>query len=165
VNVETRKAILLFVVLFVTWQVLYPLGLDTLLGYVIVLAVLAGFLVLDKQNPSKVGLRRPSGWRRYVSIGCVFAAIFVLYLFVLGSILYSNTSPSLSRPLIFSVGFGVLSIPYVLVLALTIALVEETSFRGYILRNLRRSSRREKLFFTPPSSSPCTTSHSSISTQ
>jgi membrane protease YdiL (CAAX protease family) len=130
---------LLFLVLFVTWQLLYPLGLDTLLGYSIVLVVVAGFLVLDKQSLAKVGLRRPSGWARYVVIGCVLAAIFVMYLFVLGSVLYSNAPPSLSRPEILSVGAGVLSVPYVLVLALAIGLVEETSFRGYILRNLRGS--------------------------
>jgi membrane protease YdiL (CAAX protease family) len=148
VNLETRKAILLFMVLFVTWQVLYPLRLDTLVGYAIVLAVLAGFLFLDKQTLQKVGLRRLSGWRRYVAIGCVLAAICVLYLFVLGSLLYSNVTPSLSRPLIFSVGLGVLSVPYVLVLALTVAFVEETSFRGYILRNLRGSfsERRAVLY-------------------
>jgi membrane protease YdiL (CAAX protease family) len=139
VNTETKKAILLFLVLFVTWQLLYPLGLDTLLGYVIVLAVLVGFLALDKQTLAKVGLRRTPGWRSYVGIGCVLAAIFVLYLFVLGSVLYSNVTPSLSRPLILSVRLGVLSVPYVLVLALTVAFVEETSFRGYILRNLRGS--------------------------
>ncbi len=143
-NIQTRKAILLFTVLFVTWQVLYPLGLDTLLGYAIVLAVVAGFLALDKQSLAKVGLRRPSGWRNYIGIGCVLAAIFVMYLFVLGSVLYSNVPPSLSRPEIFSVGAGVLSVPYVLVLALTIGLVEETSFRGYILRNLRSSFSERK---------------------
>ncbi len=139
VKVESRKAILLFIVLFVTWQVLYPLGLNTLLGYAIVLAVVAGFLVLDKQSLTQVGLRRTSSWRSYVGIGCVLATIFVMYIFLLGSLLYSNVPPSLSRPLIFSVGYGVLSVPYVLVLALTIGLVEETSFRGYILRNLRGS--------------------------
>jgi CAAX protease family protein len=147
-NVGIRKAILLFVVLFVTWQVLYPMGLDTLLGYAIVLAVVVAFLALDKQSLSKVGLRRPSGWRGYAEIGCVLAAIFVLYLFALGSVLYSNVPPSLSRPEIFSVGAGVLSVPYVLVLALIIGLVEETSFRGYILRNLRSSfaERRAVLY-------------------
>jgi len=139
VNVEIRKAILLFTVVFVTWQVLYPLGLDTLLGYAIVLVVVAGFLALDKQSLAKVGLRRPSGWRSYAGIGCLLAVVFVVYMFLLGSVLYSNVPPSLSRPLIFSVGLGVLSVPYVLVLALTVGLVEETSFRGYILRNLRGS--------------------------
>jgi membrane protease YdiL (CAAX protease family) len=137
VNTEIRKAILLFLVLFVTWQVLYPLVLDTLLGYVIVLAVLISFLALDKQTLARVGLRRTPGWRSYVGIGCVLGATFALYLFVLGSVLYSNPSPSLIRPLILSVGWGILGVPYVLVLALTIGLVEETSFRGYILRNLR----------------------------
>ncbi len=131
-------------VLFVTWQVLYPIGLDTLLGYAIVLAVVAGFLALDKQSLAKVGLRGASGWRSYVGLGCVLAAIFVTYIFVLGSVLYSNAPPSLSRPLIFSVGLGVLSVPYVLVLALTIGLVEESSFRGYILRNLRGSFSERK---------------------
>jgi len=144
VNIEIRKAILLFVVLFVTWQVLYPLGLDTLVAYAIVLVVVAGFLALDKQSLAKVGLRRLSSWKGYVGFGCVLAAIFVLYLFVLGSVLYSNVTPSLSRPEIYSVGAGVLSVPYVLVLALTIGLVEETSFRGYILRNLRGSSSERK---------------------
>ncbi len=127
-NIEIRKAILLFVVLFVTWQVLYPLGLDTLVAYAIVLVVVAGFLALDKQSLAKVGLRRLSSWKGYVGFGCVLAAIF----------------PSLSRPEIYSVGAGVLSVPYVLVLALTIGLVEETSFRGYILRNLRGSSSERK---------------------
>jgi membrane protease YdiL (CAAX protease family) len=139
VNADIRKAIILFLVLFVTWQVLYPLGLDTLLGYVIVLAVLVSFLALDKQTLAKVGLRRTPGWRSYVGIGCVLAATFVLYLFLLGSVLYSNASPSLIRPLILSVGWGIFAVPYVLFLALTIGLVEETSFRGYILRNLRGS--------------------------
>jgi membrane protease YdiL (CAAX protease family) len=143
-DARTRKAILLFVVLFVTWQLLYSLGLDTLLGYAIVLAVVVVFLALDKQSLAKVGLRRPSGWTGYVVIGCVLAVIFVTYLFVVGSVLYSNVPPSLSRPEIFSVGAGVLSVPYLLVLALTIGLVEETSFRGYILRNLRGSFSARK---------------------
>ena len=148
-NVGTRKAILLLTVLFVTWQVLYPLGLDTLLGYAIVLAVVAGFLALDKQSLARVGLKRPSGWTGYVAIGCVLAVIFVSYLYLLGSLLYSNVPPSLSRPEIISVGFGVLSVPYVLVLALFIGLVEETSFRGYILRNLRESfSERRAILYS-----------------
>ncbi len=143
-NIETRKVILLFLVLFVTWQLLYPLGLDTLLGYAFVLAVVVVFLALDKQSLAKVGFRRPSGWTGYVVIGCVLATIFITYLFVVGSVLYSNVPPSLSRPEIYSVGAGVLSVPYVLVLALTIGLVEETSFRGYILRNLRGSFSARK---------------------
>lgn len=138
-GVHVRKSILLFLVLFATWQLLYPLGLNTLLGYAIVLAVVASFLVLDRQSFAQVGLRKPSRWKSYIGIGSMISVVSATYMFLLGSGLYSNVPPYLSRPLILSVGFGILGVPYVLVLALTIGIVEETSFRGYILRNLRES--------------------------
>ncbi len=65
------------------------------------------------------------------SLSCIWS--------ILGSVLFSSAPQSLIQPLIFSVGYGVLSVPYVLVLALVIGLAEECSFRGYILRNLRGS--------------------------
>ncbi len=140
-KLETKKAILLFFLLFLTWQVLWfvaGLGLNTLLGYTAVFAVLVVFLALDGQKARGLGLTRPRYWKRYVAAGFVLAVAFVSYMFALGPAL-SQGNPELSEPLISSVGYGVLSVPYVGVVALAVGLVEETSFRGYILRNLRKS--------------------------
>ena len=148
-RIETVKALILFLVLFAVWQVLYSFALDELLAYTIVLVVLAGFLFLDKQSLASLGFRRPSSWKRYAGIGLILGAVFVMYVFTLGSALFASDPESLIRPLIFTVNLGVLSVPYVAALALAVALVEETSFRGYILRNLIQSfSHRRALLFS-----------------
>jgi len=131
---ELRKVILFFFVVFLTWQVLYVFdqvinGIDWLLAYSIVLVVITCFFILDKQKIGDLGLKKPLLWKRYVMIGFVFAVLVILFWF------------SISLPLPFTVHeifrYGILSIPYNALFALVVGLVEETSFRGYILRNLR----------------------------
>lgn len=133
---EVRKAIVLFVVLFITWQVLYFVdlainGLDWLLAYLVVLAVAICFFILDKQKASDLGLTKPRLWKRYIIVGFVFAVGYVLYWAGLGALVFS-TGPTYVIP------HGIFSIPYNALQALVIGLVEETAFRGYILRNLKK---------------------------
>jgi len=136
VEVGTRKAISLCLVLFITWQGLYFIdvvinGLDWLLAYLAVLAVAICYYILDKQKASDLGLSRPRLWRRYIIVGFMFAVGYVLYWAVLGALIFS-TGPT------YVIQHGIFSIPYNALHALIIGLVEETSFRGYILRNLRK---------------------------
>jgi membrane protease YdiL (CAAX protease family) len=134
-QVELRKAILFFLVVFSTWQVLYIFnwllnGIDWLFAYSIVLAVVTCFFLLDKQKMSDLGLKKPLLWKRYVMIGFGFAVLVIIVWF------------GISLPLPFTAheifGHGILSIPYNALFALVVGLVEETSFRGYILGNLRK---------------------------
>ncbi len=105
-------------------------GIDWLLAYSTVLAVITCFFLLDKQRTSDLGLKKPLLWKRYIIIGFVFAVLVVLVWF------------GISLPLPFTVheifSRGILSIPYNALFALVVGLVEETAFRGYILGNLRR---------------------------
>jgi len=133
---EVRKAILLSLALFVTWQALYFVdlaigGLDWLLAYLTVLAVAICFLILDKQKTSDLGLTKPRPWKRYIIIGFMFAVVYVLYWAGLGVLLFS-TGPT------YVIQHGIFSMPYNALQALVIGLVEEVSFRGYVLRNLKR---------------------------
>jgi membrane protease YdiL (CAAX protease family) len=86
--------------------------------------------VIDKQKLGDLGFKKPSLWKRYAIIGFFFAAIYVLY-WAESSIITLPTEP---KP-IFS--RGVFSIPYSVLFALVVGFVEESSFRGYILRNFR----------------------------
>ena len=132
---ELRKVILFFSVVFSTWQVLYIIdwflnGIDWLLAYLIVLVVVACFFLLDKQRLSDLGLTKPLFWKRYVLIGFVFAVLVIFFWFGIG----------LSLPFAVHEVFrmGIWSIPYNALFALVVGLVEETAFRGYVLRNLRK---------------------------
>jgi membrane protease YdiL (CAAX protease family) len=118
-----------------TWQVLYVVnwvlnGIDWLLAYSIVLVVITCFFILDKQRTSDLGLRKPLLWKRYIIIGFVFAVLVILFWFL------SMFSLPATVHEIFR--YGILSIPYNGLFALVVGLVEETSFRGYILGNLRK---------------------------
>jgi membrane protease YdiL (CAAX protease family) len=136
VEVVVRKAIFLFLALFITWQVLYYVnlivnGLDWLLAYLVVLAVAICFYILDKQKANDLGLVRSRLWGRYVIIALMFAVGYVLYWAVLGALIFSTGPISI-------IPHGPFSIPYAALEALVIGLVEETAFRGYILRNLKK---------------------------
>ena len=127
---------MLFLVLFLTWQALHFFGLEFptlydywLFAYLAVLAVAFCFLVLDKQKAANLGFKKPKAWKKCAIIGFVLAVAYILYLYGLGSFIFS-TGP------IQVVQHGILSLPYNVLFALTVGLVEETSFRGYILRNL-----------------------------
>jgi membrane protease YdiL (CAAX protease family) len=139
-----RKAVSLFLVLFLTWQVLYFVTLSFptlneywLLAYFIALASAVCFFVLDKQKARDLGLTRPKAWKKYVAIGFVLAVFYNVYWAVVGAPVFS-TGPT------WSIQHGIFSVPYNLLFALIVGLVEETSFRGYILRNLSKvySSKR-----------------------
>jgi len=132
---ELRKVILFFLVVFSTWQILYIIdwflnGIDWLFAYSIVLAVVTCFFLLDKQGTSDLGLKKPLLWKRYMMIGFDFAALVILIWFCI-SLPLPFTVHEISR-------YGILSIVYNAVFALVVGLVEETSFRGYILGNLRK---------------------------
>jgi len=135
-KVEVKKAILLFLVLFSTWQVLYLItfvfpNLDWLLAYSAVLVVAICFFVLDKQNASDLGLKKTQHWVKYIIIGFTFAVFYNLYWAVLGVPIFSTGSKQVAQ-------HGVFTIPYNALFAFVVGLVEETSFRGYILRNLSK---------------------------
>lgn len=134
---ELRKVILFFLVVFFTWQILYVVnwilnGLDWMVAYSIVLVVITCFFNLDKQKTSDLGLKKPPHWKRYMIIGFA-SAIFIILYWVALSIL---TLPIMLKEQIFP--YGILSILYNALFALVVGLVEETSFRGYILSNLRK---------------------------
>lgn len=78
-----------------------------------------------------MGFKRSSLRKRYVFFGFVFAVLIILYWVVLSSLLSLTTPKEIFQ-------YGIFSIPYNILLALVVGLVEETSFRGYILRNLRK---------------------------
>lgn len=133
-KVEAKKALLLFFVLFITWHIIYFAnwvlnGIDWLLAYSLVLVVLVCFFVLDKQKLGDLGLERVSMWKRYVLVGFLFA-IFIILAWAGISLVLPTTFHEIFN-------YGVWSIPYNALFALVVGLVEETSFRGYILRNLR----------------------------
>jgi membrane protease YdiL (CAAX protease family) len=130
-----KKAILLFSVLFLTWQVLYFVALIFptlneywLFAYLAVFAVAICFFVLDKQRVRDLGFTKPKAWR-YIAVGFVFAVVYNVYWAVVGAPIFSTGS-------IQVIQHGIFSVPYNLLFALIVGLVEETSFRGYILRNL-----------------------------
>jgi membrane protease YdiL (CAAX protease family) len=136
-KVEVRKAILLFLVLFLTWQILYLVtlifpSLDWLLAYSVVLAVATCFFVLGKQNAGDLGLKKTQHWVKYVIIGFVFAVFYNLYWAVLGVPIFSTGPKQV-------VQHGIFTIPYNALFALVVGVVEETSFMGYILRNLSKA--------------------------
>jgi len=133
---EVKKAFLLFLVLFLTWQGIYliasayPILYDYwLLAYLGISAAAICFFALDKQKIGELGLWKPKEWRKGAIIGLVFAVAYNIYWVILGT-------PIFSLGPVRIVSHGVLSIPYNLLFALTVGVVEETSFRGYILRNL-----------------------------
>jgi len=135
---EIKKAISLFLVLFLTWQVLYLVTLSFptlseywLLAYLVVLAAAVCFFILDKQKARDLGLRKPKAWKKYVAIGFVLAVFYNVYWAVVGAPIFS-TGP------IWHTQHGIFTVPYNLSFALIVSLVEETSFRGYILRNLSK---------------------------
>jgi membrane protease YdiL (CAAX protease family) len=135
---EVKKAISLFLVLFSTWQVLYLVTLSFptlneywLFAYLVVLGAAVCFFILDKQKARDLGLRKPKAWKKYVATSFVFAVFYNVYWAVAGTPIFS-TGPILSTQ------HGIFTVPYNLLFALTVGLVEETSFRGYILRNLNR---------------------------
>lgn len=135
-KVEVRKAILLFLVLFSTWQILYYItlifsNLDWLLAYSVALIVAICFFVLDKQNAADLGLKKTHHWVRYIIIGFIFAVFYNLYWSVLGVAIFSTGTKQVAQ-------HGVFTIPYNALFALVVGFVEETSFRGYILRNLSK---------------------------
>ena len=133
---EIKKAFLLFLVLFLTWQVLYFVTLILpalneywLLAYLAVLAVAVCFFILDKQKARDLGLRNPEAWKNYIAMGFVLAVVYNIYWAAVGV-------PIFSIGQIQVIEHGIFSVPYNLLFASTVGLVEETSFRGYILRNL-----------------------------
>jgi len=135
---EIRKAVSLFLILFFTWQFLYLITLCFpilseywLLAYLTVLVVAVCFFILDKQNAADLGLRKTRVWKEYVAVGFVLAVFYNVYWVVVGASIFS-IGP------IWRTQHGIFTIPYDLSLALTVSLVEETSFRGYILRNLSK---------------------------
>jgi membrane protease YdiL (CAAX protease family) len=141
-KVEVRKAILLFLVLFLTWQILYLVtlifpSLDWLLAYSVVLVVATCFFVLDKQNAGDLGLKKTQHLVKYVIIGFVFAVFYNLYWAVLGVPIFSTGPKQV-------VQHGMFTIPYNALFALVVGVVEETSFRGYILRNLSKAYSSKK---------------------
>ncbi|MEM3700120.1 MAG: CPBP family intramembrane glutamic endopeptidase [Candidatus Bathyarchaeia archaeon] len=134
-NVNVRKAILLFLVLFLTWHVLYYitflfpfLSKYWLFAYLVVFMVEVCFFVLDKQKISDLGITKHKAWKKYFIVGFIFAVAYSSYLIVIGASLFSLGPSS-------TLQHGMFTIPYNILLALIVGLVEETAFRGYILRN------------------------------
>lgn len=143
-DAAVKKAIWLFLVLFLTWQVIYfvalvfPILYDYwLFAYLGVFAVAICFFVLDKQKMGELGLKKTKIWKASIIIGLVFAVAYNIYWVVLGTPIFSIESVRI-------VSHGVFSIPYNLLFALTVGLVEETTFRGYILRNLSKTYSNTK---------------------
>jgi hypothetical protein len=141
-KVEVGKAILLFLVLFLTWQLLYYVtlifpSLDWLLAYSVVLAVAICFFVLDKQNAADLGLKKTQHWARYIIIGFMFAVFYDLYWALIGVPIFSTATKQVFQ-------HGIFTVPYNALFALVVGLVEETSFRGYILRKLGKVYSRTK---------------------
>lgn len=90
------------------------------------------FLIVDKQKVTDLGFWKPSLWKRYMLMGFMFAVFIILYWAGLGALILPTTVKEQIFP------YGIFTIPYNLLFALVVGLVEETSFRGYILRNLRK---------------------------
>lgn len=137
--VEVRKAVLLFLTLFVAWHFLYcltwvfPLLSDYwLLAYLIVFGVEICYFILDGQKASDLGIAKTKAYKRYITVGLIFALSYNFYLIAIGAAIFS-LEPSLS------VQYGLFTVLYNALLALTIGVVEESAFRGYILRNLAKA--------------------------
>lgn len=137
-RIEEKKAVLIFLVLFLTWQSIYFFALKFpilyeywLFAYLAVFIVAILFFVLDRQKAVDLGFKKQKAWKKYVIIGFVLAYVYILYLAGLGSILFSIGPVQV-------VQHGILSVPYNASFALIVGLVEEASFRGYILRNLHK---------------------------
>jgi membrane protease YdiL (CAAX protease family) len=131
-----KKAILLFLIVFITWQAIYAVALifpslydHWLISYLIVLAVIVCFFALDKQKISDLGLRKNISWKSSIIVGVIFAIIYNVYWVLLGT-------PILSAGPVRIVSHGIFSISYNILFAITVGVIEETTFRGYILRNL-----------------------------
>jgi len=130
-----KKAILLFLVVFVTWQAIYAVALVLpalynywLISYLIVLVVIIVFFALDKQRINDLGLKKDSFWKISIILGITFAVIYNVYWVLVGT-------PILSAVPVRIISHGIFSIPYNILFAITVGVVEETTFRGYILRN------------------------------
>jgi len=132
---ELVKPVLLFLLLFSTWQVLYVaeslLGLDHAVAYLMVLGSATCFFILDHQKMSDLGLRRSPGWQAEVQAGFILAVALVL-LKDAAALATSADPPAILK--------GILDFSRVAALALTAGAVEEISFRGYILRKLAASN-------------------------
>lgn len=125
-------------VLFLTWQALYFFALTIpalynywLLAYLAVLAVVLCFFVLDRQKVADLGLKKSKAWKKYIVIGFILAVAYILYTFGLGRLIFPAGQVQV-------VQHGVFSVPYNVLFALTVGLVEEASFRGYILRKMSK---------------------------
>lgn len=112
-----------------------------LFSYLIVFTVAVCFFILDKQRINDLGLRRTKAWKRYIIIGFILAAFYNIYWIVVGL-------PIFSIGPMWHAQYGFFTVPYNFSLALIIGFVEETSFRGYILRNFSKiySSRRAIIY-------------------
>ncbi|MCX6655143.1 MAG: type II CAAX endopeptidase family protein [Candidatus Bathyarchaeota archaeon] len=136
---EVKKAFWLFLVLFLTWQGIYliasayPILYDYwLLAYLGVSIAAISFFALDKQKIDELGFKEPKIWKTSGILGLVFAVAYNIYWVVFGA-------PIFSLGPVRIVSHGIFSIPYNLLFALTVGIVEETTFRGYILRNLNKA--------------------------
>jgi len=131
---ELVKPVLLFLLLFSTWQVLYVaeslLRLDHAVAYLMVLGSATCFFILDHQKMSDLGLRRSPGWQEEAATGFILAAALVL-LKDAAALAMSTDPPAILE--------GILDLSRIAALALTAGAVEEISFRGYILRKLAAS--------------------------
>jgi len=130
---------------FITWQALYIVdwvvnGINWLFAYSIVLVVITCFFILDKQRISDLGLRKLPLWKRYMLIGFILAVLIISIWLGIGPLLLPTTTHEIFN-------YGIFSIPYNALFALVVGLVEETSFRGYILRNLRKVCSDTKAIF------------------
>jgi hypothetical protein len=77
---EVKKAVLLFLTLFIAWHFLYYLTLVFpllgdywLLAYFIVFVVEICFFILDGQKASDLGITKPKAYKRYITVGLIFA--------------------------------------------------------------------------------------------
>jgi membrane protease YdiL (CAAX protease family) len=139
-----KKALLLFFVVFITWQAIYAVALGVpalytywLVSYVIVLAIIVAFFALDKQKISDLGLNRNNFWKLSIAFGVIFAVIYNVYWALAGP-------PILSAFPVRIASQGIFSIPYSILFAVTVGIVEETTFRGYILKNFSNAYSNAK---------------------
>jgi membrane protease YdiL (CAAX protease family) len=145
-NSNILRSLLLFVSTTILIQVFYAVQTNTnlfqgtqyfpagytihILYYLSIMAVL--FLFLGKISLEPVGLKRVPGIKKYVLIGLVFALIgFALrILFIQGT--FGNS--------IYPMPYYVF-VPAFVFLGLLIGLVEESVFRGYILKNFLEKNK------------------------
>jgi membrane protease YdiL (CAAX protease family) len=148
-DIGAKKAILLFFVLFITWQAIYcaalifPILNDYwLISYLAVLVVVVCFFIADKQKMGDLGLKKTKFWKISILIGIAFAVIYNIYWIVMGTPIFSVASVRFAS-------HGIFSFPYNLLFALTVSVVEEITFRGYILRNFSNSySNRKAIIYS-----------------